>query len=85
MALCMEIHGSLCVVLALFFHRFNAQVTIIKSGSTQLKLLLKTAISYPSENIPVENRNPFGFLKKKELKYFVFRLEYMYLYFLTLV
>ena len=49
MALCIKIHGILYVVLALLFHRFNAQVTIIKSGPTQLKLPLKTAISYSSE------------------------------------
>ena len=49
MALRIKIHGIVYIVLALFFHRFNAQVTIIKSGSTQLKLPLKTAISYSSE------------------------------------
>ena len=49
MALCIKILDILYVVLALFFHRFNAQVTIIKSGSTPLKLPLKTAISYSRE------------------------------------
>ena len=48
MALCIKIHGILYVILALFFDRFNAQVIIIKSGSTQFKLPLKTAISFYS-------------------------------------
>ena len=52
MVICIKIHDILYVVLAYFWHKFNAtQVTIIKFGSTQLKLTLKTVISYSSEKL----------------------------------